>query len=63
MVSSKSGSGSLSSLLPKKFELIHVILALVLGLLLCSMMSKNVEGGYVGREQSGFGFCESRILV
>lgn len=62
MVSSKSGSGSLSSLLPKKFELIHVILALVLGLLLCSMMSKNVEG-WSQAEASGFGFCESSLGI
>ena len=62
MVSSKSGSGSLSSLLPKKFELIHVILALVLGLVLCSMMSKNVEG-WSQAEASGFGFCESSLGI
>jgi hypothetical protein len=62
MSSSKSGSGSLSSLLPKKFELIHVILALVLGLMLCSMMGKSVEG-WTQAEAATFGFCESNLGI
>lgn len=70
---SKSSSGSLvksvESMLPKGVNLKHVLLAVLVGLLLCMMFSQNVEGlkMITGDESSGWslsttdvnGYCSS----
>jgi hypothetical protein len=57
MAKSKSGSGSIvksvESMLPKGISLMHVVLALVLGLMICSFMSDSGVEGFEGAPCKG----------
>ena len=73
MAKSKSGSGSIvksvESMLPKGISLMHVVLAVVLGLMICSFMNNSgVEGLTFSAQKTAKGtpawpHCKSDIMV